>query len=320
MATSKYYILSPVYGTGKSYKLYSDTVYRTIDIAKKLGLFNSANTFLVAADPKGKTELSKNLIITTGTSLGKASKNAKLDVYRSFTIGTFNYATDGKISGIVTGSLFVYSDGSFEGKIYKNSISLESYLNQQTLDPIRKSEGTSIQSLDAFNKFLPVGWQKDPFRTNLISELNKVDLVTSSKSIRTFLRGTNQADLITGTIGDDAILGRGGADRLTGGKGKDRFVYNTLNDSRPGSRNRDTITDFNGREGDQIDLQKIDGNPKVKGNQKLKFIGGNAFSRKAGEVRFAGGILQVDNNLDRKSDLEIALTGVTSFRQNFLVL
>lgn len=134
------------------------------------------------------------------------------------------------------------------------------------------------------------------------------------------LFGLDGYDQLNGSKGNDVIIGGSAADRLTGGEGKDRFVYNTINDSRPSSRNRDTITDFNGEEGDRIDLRKIDGNTKVNGNQKLRFIGNKAFSGKGGEVRFTGSVLQVDNNLDRKADMEIAMTGVTSFGQNFLIL
>jgi hypothetical protein len=48
------------------------------------------------------------------------------------------------------------------------------------------------------------------------------------------------------------------ADQLTG----DRFVYLSTADSKPNRRKRDTILDFNIRQGDTIDLSVIDANAR----------------------------------------------------------
>jgi Ca2+-binding RTX toxin-like protein len=134
------------------------------------------------------------------------------------------------------------------------------------------------------------------------------------------ITGSNQSDVLLGGAGRDVITGRGGADRLSGGKGADRFVYNAVSDSKTGVKNRDTITDFNRSEGDKIDLSKIDADPKRRGNQKLSFIGSKQFTGKAGEVRFSGGILEVDTNWDKKSDMQIVLSGVKDFQSSSLIL
>jgi len=56
------------------------------------------------------------------------------------------------------------------------------------------------------------------------------------------------------------------------------------------------------------------------GNQAFAYIGSNAFTGTRGEVRFSAGVLQMNTGTDRIADMEIALTGVTSFSQNFLIL
>jgi Ca2+-binding RTX toxin-like protein len=160
--------------------------------------------------------------------------------------------------------------------------------------------------------------------------LPRIGFKLSSKSESDILRfalkgndtitGSRFKDNLIGGGGDDIIIGGGGADRLSGGTGADRFVYNAVSDSKTGIKTRDTITDFERSEGDKIDLSKIDANPKRRGNQKLMFIGSRQFTGKAGEVRFSGGILEVDTNWDKKSDMQIVLSGVDRFRSSSLIL
>jgi len=134
------------------------------------------------------------------------------------------------------------------------------------------------------------------------------------------ITGSNKSDVLLGYAGKDIITGRGGSDRLSGGTGADRFVYNLISDSKTGIKTRDTITDFRRREGDKIDLRKIDANPNRSGNQKLTFIGSKQFTGGAGEVRFSGGILEIDTNWDKQSGMQIALSGVKDFLSTSLIL
>ena len=137
-------------------------------------------------------------------------------------------------------------------------------------------------------------------------------------------------DVLTGLAGDDNLIGGNGNDTmnggvgkdiLTGGTGRDRFIYNSVADSGVGSNLRDTITDFKGAtDKDLIDLSAIDAFTGRAGNQAFVHIGSNAFTGTRGEVRFSGGILQMNTGTDKVADMEIALTGVTSFSQNFLIL
>lgn len=56
------------------------------------------------------------------------------------------------------------------------------------------------------------------------------------------LNGGTGRDVVNGGAGDDFVNGGAGRDLLTGGAGKDAFVF----DTKLGSSNVDTVTDFNG--------------------------------------------------------------------------
>jgi serralysin len=88
-------------------------------------------------------------------------------------------------------------------------------------------------------------------------------------------------DSIKGGAGNDTIYGGAGADTLTGGLGNDTFAYAATGHSTSGGF--DTITDF--ALGDRIDLSLIDANSAAANNNAFAFIGANAFSHAAGELR-----------------------------------
>jgi serralysin len=99
------------------------------------------------------------------------------------------------------------------------------------------------------------------------------------------LVGNEGANLLSGLAGNDTLYGQGGNDRLdggagnnvlTGGAGVDRFIFSTLGVN-------DRITDFT--TGEWIDLRGMDANAGLAGDQAFNWIGGNAFSNTAGELR-----------------------------------
>ncbi|MCP9787052.1 ELWxxDGT repeat protein, partial [Cyanobium sp. N5-Cardenillas] len=63
------------------------------------------------------------------------------------------------------------------------------------------------------------------------------------------ITGTKNRDALEGTAGDDVIIGLQGPDTVRGNGGADRFVYTSIVDAG------DTIIDFNGAEGDKVDLK-----------------------------------------------------------------
>jgi len=124
------------------------------------------------------------------------------------------------------------------------------------------------------------------------------------------LSGLTGNDTLDGGLGNDLLIGGVGRDILTGGGGADVFRFLTLADSAVGS-SRDIISAFSRVDGDRIDLATLDANSRIAGDQDFSFIGGAGFSRVAGQLRFAGGVLQADVNGDARADMEVAVQGVS---------
>jgi serralysin len=123
------------------------------------------------------------------------------------------------------------------------------------------------------------------------------------------LYGRSGSDVLDGGTGSDKLYGQSGKDVLIGGTGADAFVFRTLSDSRGSSI--DTIKDFR-RGTDHIDLREIDANTKIAGNQAFGFLGQAAFHGKAGELRFADGVVSGDVNGDRSADFKINVAGLSA--------
>jgi serralysin len=135
-----------------------------------------------------------------------------------------------------------------------------------------------------------------------------------------FLDGNRGNDKLIGWNGNDVLLGNKGSDLLDGGPGKDslragtgadRFVFDALGDSKVGAQ-RDTVLTFNHNERDKLDLRGIDANTTLGGNQAFDFIGNDPFSGTAGELRFAGQILEGDVNGNGVADFQIRVANVNS--------
>ncbi|KGM30054.1 M10 family metallopeptidase C-terminal domain-containing protein, partial [Inquilinus limosus] len=126
------------------------------------------------------------------------------------------------------------------------------------------------------------------------------------------LTGNAGVNTLQGWNGNDVLTGAGGRDTLTGGAGADRFVYGGTAQSPVGA-GADRITDFSHAQGDRIDLSAIDANAGAAGNQAFRFIGTGAYTRHAGELRYAasGEVTTIagDINGDGTSDFHIVLSG-----------
>lgn len=123
-------------------------------------------------------------------------------------------------------------------------------------------------------------------------------------------------DTLTGGGGNDLILGGGGADLLAGGGGADTFRYQSTSDSTGTAA--DVIDGFVTTV-DKIDLQRIDANVHVEGDQAFTYIGAASFSAagpaSAGELRAyehsrnpGTWFVEGDTNGDGIADLVIVLT------------
>ncbi|HYI41979.1 MAG TPA: M10 family metallopeptidase C-terminal domain-containing protein, partial [Allosphingosinicella sp.] len=121
--------------------------------------------------------------------------------------------------------------------------------------------------------------------------------------------GGKSDDGLKGGAKNDLLFGNAGNDLLTGGGGSDTFRYDSTGDSN--SFFLDRILDFTPGT-DKIDLSRIDANSLVGGDQGFTWIGSNAFSGAAGELRAfqQGGdwMLEGDSNGDSAGDLVILLT------------
>ncbi|MBU3077204.1 calcium-binding protein [Sphingomonas sp. XMGL2] len=121
------------------------------------------------------------------------------------------------------------------------------------------------------------------------------------------LIGGAGADMLIGSTGNDTLMGGAGADRLQGDAGADRYVF-APGDLGSARANTDTIFAFSSAEGDKIDLSAFDALlPK---NVAQKFIGGGAFTRKAGEIRVSSyaGYLDVTGDLNGDGVADYSLT------------
>ncbi|MBD2746545.1 M10 family metallopeptidase C-terminal domain-containing protein [Microvirga sp. BT688] len=126
-----------------------------------------------------------------------------------------------------------------------------------------------------------------------------------------YLDGGLGADALYGHSGRDTLYGGQGSDVLAGGSGSDLFVFKSRVVTASGAP--DTIEDFVSGT-DRIDLRSIDANTKLSGNQAFSFIGGSAFTGKAGQLNFRDGVLSGDVNGDEMADFQISLPAVLSLK------
>ncbi len=125
------------------------------------------------------------------------------------------------------------------------------------------------------------------------------------------ITGGSGNDKLSGAGGDDILVGGAGKDSLYGGAGADVFVFSAVADTTLAGY--DYIGDFSAAAGDILDLSAIDAN-SIGGteNDAFVYVGAAAFSGTAGELRFAGGLLQGDTDGDGTADLAIKLSGTGS--------
>ena len=130
-------------------------------------------------------------------------------------------------------------------------------------------------------------------------------------------------DRAFGGAAADLLYGGLGADTLTGGSGADYFAFRARTDSTVTLDGRDTITDFRHGDADRIDLRNLDA---IAGgaNNAFRFIGTDAFSDTAGELRIrdtgTGFVVLGDVNGDGTADFAILVQNVTSLIRGDFVL
>jgi Ca2+-binding RTX toxin-like protein len=131
-------------------------------------------------------------------------------------------------------------------------------------------------------------------------------------------------DVLKGSAGSDVIFGDAGADRLAGGSGSDVFGYALSGDSTVTSY--DSIVDFTVGV-DRIDLSAIDAvaAKQQRGDQAFTYIGSNAFSGVAGQLRVDMSDPNVthvygDLNGDKVADFRIDVVGSVQLHSSDFIL
>ncbi len=120
------------------------------------------------------------------------------------------------------------------------------------------------------------------------------------------LIGGGGNDTLRAGGGSDVLIGGGGADSLAGYGGADTFRYDAASDSVAGRE--DLIGDF--KSGlDKIDLSRVDADTTTTGNQAFSWIGSNAFSNVAGQLRTydSGGYRWIAGDTDGDGDGDIVI-------------
>jgi hypothetical protein len=155
---------------------------------------------------------------------------------------------------------------------------------------------------------------------NIVAELGGTDTLNGSVGI----------DYLFGGSQDDILIGKGGGDWLSGGGGDDIFKYLVTTDSRGGTGNYDTISDYTARtsgsnpHGDQIDFSAIDSDANSGGIQHFVFDSSQNASAVAGHITWSQDAVNNETIVHAAvvgdGTLEIHLSGVlTLHSQDFIV-
>lgn len=137
------------------------------------------------------------------------------------------------------------------------------------------------------------------------------------------LEGGAGNDVLNADGGNDILIGGTGSDKLSGGAGADTFVFTSVADSN--NRDLDRILGFKSVEDDMIDLQAIDANTTLAGDQAFTLSGNSYFSGVAGEMLLlkigANYQLHGDVNGDRSADfvLHVNTGGVALLAEDILL-
>lgn len=137
------------------------------------------------------------------------------------------------------------------------------------------------------------------------------------------LSGGSGRDRLVGGSGDDFLTGGAGRDILIGGAGRDTFFFDDIHDSAV--HGPDVITDFSAADHDRIGFSRIDADTATTTDDAFHFIGTDAFSGKAGELRYAinaHGVTTVSADLDGdgQADCVVSVSGQHHFTQSDFML
>ena len=127
------------------------------------------------------------------------------------------------------------------------------------------------------------------------------------------LSGGGGHDHLYGGGGDDLLIGGRGSDSMIGGSGADTYRYTRLGELISG---RDSIVNFEGANGDRIDLSRVDADASAAGRQHFTFVGqavftgagGDAYEVRIAEQRGTYAVLEGDVNHDGAADFAFSIS------------
>ena len=145
------------------------------------------------------------------------------------------------------------------------------------------------------------------------------------------LSGNDGNDVMWGGDGSDVLNGSAGQDVYYGGTGFDFFQFGGLfidGNTAPGTGNTlataDRIMDYSAAQSDRFDLQQVDANTNLAGDQAFSFLGTGAFTGVAGQLRYqvmgSETIIMGDLNGDGASDFMIRVSGVHALAEGSFFL
>ena len=148
---------------------------------------------------------------------------------------------------------------------------------------------------------------------------NEFDNSLTGNNGNNILTGGAGSDYLNALEGNDVVDGGAGQDFLSGGAGADSYRFERAGDSVVGAA--DTIIDFTSGT-DRIDLSLVDANSNLPGRDSFTAIGSNAFSGKAGELRWEASGSQTfvygDTNGDGAADFAITVNTATIAQGDFV--
>jgi Ca2+-binding RTX toxin-like protein len=123
--------------------------------------------------------------------------------------------------------------------------------------------------------------------------------------------GSAGNDVLNGGDGNDNVVGGQGVDQLQGGAGADDFAFNSKIGTGVGRGNRDRIIDFDGSEGDVVDVHLVDADSTTGINDDFTFVGTDTPGK--GEIGFVVGgnvtIVRANTDNDAAMEFELQLNG-----------
>jgi Ca2+-binding RTX toxin-like protein len=282
-------------------------------------LIVNGNSQGITLENVSQSKVTNNVMVKADASQDKAPGvfvRGSTDVLVSGNYGSF-VNVDGKSGGISTTGNFSIQTGDVHKSGYYQASDI---IKVDAMSPNAALEYIS----NVFNS-----WTATDFGTKTVDKTMNFALSTSDVGMKVTAQ-TNASTIVTGGAGDDTLTGRQGNDTIVGGAGKDLLNGSGGNDvligggggdtfnfasDYPRTGGMDVIADFTRVEGDIIRLHSIDANTtNAHGtNDVFRFIGEQAFSKRAGELkvdyRNGDAFVSGDVNGDGVADFLIRMVG-----------